>query len=85
MVALNPWVYPQDTADLSGRRVLVVHGLQDRIASPARAQAVARNLSRTAYVEFVTVPGGKHAMLRHGREFDQRAADFTAEVLGARV
>ena len=85
VVALNPWVYPHDTADLSGRRVLVVHGLQDRIASPARAQAVARNLARTASVEFVTVPEGKHAMLRHGREFDQRAADFTAEVLRARV
>ncbi|QIG44336.1 alpha/beta hydrolase [Nocardioides anomalus] len=81
VVALNPWVYPTDTADLSGRRVLVLHGLRDRVASPARAEAVARNLARTADVAFETIPDGKHAMLRHGREFDRRAAEFTAEVL----
>ncbi len=78
VVALNPWVYPTDTADLTGRRVLIVHGSADRIASLRRAEAVAANLSRTAEVEFVTVPGGKHAMLRHSREFDGRAAAFTA-------
>ena len=72
VVALNPWVYPTDDADLTGRRVLIVHGLRDRIASPGRARAVARNLARTADVEFVEVAGGKHAMLRHGREFDRR-------------
>ena len=81
VVALNPWVYPTDTADLTGRRVLIVHGALDRIASPQRAEAVARNLSRTAEVKFVRVPDGKHAMLRHGREFDRRAAAFTAETL----
>lgn len=81
VVALNPWVYPTDTADLTGRRVLVVHGLRDRVADPDRARAVVRNLSRTAEVEFDTIPDGKHAMLRHGREFDSRAARFTADVL----
>jgi pimeloyl-ACP methyl ester carboxylesterase len=85
VVALNPWVYLQDDADLTGRRVLIVHGTSDRVASPARAQAVARNLARTASVEFVPVEGGKHAMLGHHREFDGRAAEFTADVLLARV
>jgi dienelactone hydrolase len=85
VVALNPWVYRSDDADLTGRRVLVVHGTSDRVADIARARAVARNLSRTAQVEFVEVPGGKHAMLRHGREFDRRAAEFTAETLLSRV
>jgi len=63
----------------------VVHGMQDRIASPARARAVARNLARTGDVEFVEIADGKHAMLRHGREFDRRAADFTAATLLSRV
>jgi len=81
VVALNPWVHPTDTADLTGRRVLIVHGTRDRIALPARAEAAAGNLSRTAEVDFVRIPGGKHAMLRHGREFDRRAAVFTAESL----
>jgi pimeloyl-ACP methyl ester carboxylesterase len=84
IVALNPWVYPDDDADLSGRRVLVVHGLRDRVASPARAQVVVRNLSRTASVEFVPVPEGKHGMVGHHREFDGRAAEFTADVLLSR-
>ncbi|WP_292671913.1 alpha/beta hydrolase [Nocardioides sp.] len=85
VVALNPWVYPTDDADLTGRRVLVLHGTQDRVASMARARTVAANLARTADVEFVEIEGGKHAMLRHGREFDRRAADFTAQTLLSRV
>ena len=81
VVALNPWVYPTDTADLTGRQVLVVHGLRDRVADPARARAVARNLASTAEVDFVPVADGEHAMLRHRRQFDGRAAEFTARVL----
>jgi dienelactone hydrolase len=85
VVALNPWVYPTDDADLTGRRVLVVHGMRDRVASPARAKVVARTLASTAEVEFVEIADGKHAMLRHGREFDRGAAEFTAETLLSRV
>ncbi|MEP9362018.1 alpha/beta hydrolase [Nocardioides sp. CN2-186] len=81
VVALNPWVYPDDVADLSGRRVLIVHGTDDRIASPERARAVARNLARRAEVEFREVPGGKHAMLRHGRAFEKAASGFVVETL----
>ena len=81
VVALNPWVYPSDDADLTDRRVLIVHGLADRVADPDRSRAVARNLSRSTAVEFVPVPDGKHAMLSHRREFDGRAAEFTADVL----
>lgn len=81
VVALNPWVYPDDDAELTGRRVLVVHGLRDRVASPDRARSVVRNLSRTTSVEFVPVPAGKHAMVGHHREFDGRAAAFTADAL----
>ena len=81
VVALNPWVYPDDASDLTGRQVLIVHGTEDRIASIEKARAVARTLSRTADVDFVEVPGGKHAMLSHGREFDRAAAEFTATTL----
>ncbi len=83
VVALNPWVYPSDGVDLPGRRVLVVHGTDDRVASPQRSDAVARRLSATARVGYVTVPGGRHAMLRHGRTFERYAAEFvTATLLG---
>ncbi len=81
VVALNPWVYPSDAADLAGRRVLIVHGDADRIASPARSLALARTLRRTTQVDYVTVPDGKHAMLRHHAEFERLAADFVVETL----
>ncbi len=81
VVALNPYVFPDDAPDLRGRRVLFVHGDQDRIASPAKSEAVARRLMRTTDVGFVTVTGGKHAMLKHGATFERAAADFVAATL----
>lgn len=81
VVALNPWVYPYDDADLSGRQVLIVHGTEDRVAPLERARAVARNLARRTEVDFVEVPGGKHAMLRHGAVFERAAARFVAGAL----
>jgi pimeloyl-ACP methyl ester carboxylesterase len=82
IVALNPWVYPADgNIDLSGRRVLIVHGTDDRIAQPSNSAAAARLLQRTADVSYVRVEGGKHAMLRRHGDFDRLAADFAAATL----
>ena len=81
VVALNPWVYPYDDADLSGRRVLVVHGTEDRVASLDRARAVVANLRRRTDVELREVPGGRHAMLRHGAVFERAAASFSVSSL----
>lgn len=81
VVALNPWVQVSDDVDLAGRRVLVVHGTEDRIASPQRSRALAQRLSQGADVQFVEVPGGKHAMLAHARTFERAAADFVARTL----
>lgn len=81
VVALNPWVLPSDRVDLSGRQVLVVHGSEDRIAAPSRAADLVRRMSATARVGFVTVPGARHAMLRHGRTFETYAAEFVTATL----
>jgi predicted esterase len=83
--ALAPWVYPTDVpAGLEGRRILIVHGTRDRIASQSRSLALARALSRHAQVGYVSVEGGKHAMLRHHGVFDRLAAEFAVTtVLGA--
>ena len=85
-VALAPWVYPADVASgLSGRRILIVHGTEDRVASAARSAALARALSARAEVGYVSVEGGKHAMLRHHAVFDGLAVDFAlATLLGVR-
>ena len=85
VVALNPWVYPTDRADLSGRAVLVLHGTEDRVADPGRARAVADVLAETADVTFLAVEGGKHAMLRHGATFERLATEFVlSSLLGER-
>ncbi|MCW2793237.1 MAG: hypothetical protein JWO76_2335 [Nocardioides sp.] len=81
VVALNPWVYPSDIANLTGRRVLIVHGTEDRIADPARSASLARRLGRHTDVEYVEVPGARHAMLRYGAVFERAAADFVTATL----
>ena len=82
VAALAPWVYVTDgNADLTGRQVMIVHGTEDHIASPTRALAAARNLQRTAQVGYISVEGGRHAMLRHHRSFDGYAATFAAATL----
>ena len=72
VVALNAYLYERDgLADLSGRRVIFAHGTADRVASPARAEAVARAVARSADVEFGRVNGGNHAMLNRRRIFER--------------
>lgn len=86
VVALNPWIHPSDRVDLAGREVLVVHGLQDRIALPERAHALVQRLQRTTDVEWRTVPEGRHAMLRNAVAFERPAAAFVlAALLGQRA
>ena len=87
VAALAPWLYAEDgRRNLHGRRVLIVHGDQDRIASPDRSLAVAEDLRRSADVGYLRVSGGKHAMLAHRGVFDRAAADFvTATLLGDRA
>jgi alpha-beta hydrolase superfamily lysophospholipase len=85
VVALNPWVYPTDRADLSGRDVLVVHGTADRVADPGRAKAVVDAIGRTTEVTYLPIEGGKHAMLSHGGSFERAATDFVlASLVGER-
>ncbi|TXL60811.1 alpha/beta hydrolase [Aeromicrobium terrae] len=85
VVALNPYLYPQDgNADLRGRDVLMVHGTADRVAPLRNAEIVADALSRTTNLSFVRVADGKHAMLSRHRVFSDLATDFViATVLGS--
>ncbi|MDN4160016.1 dienelactone hydrolase family protein [Nocardioides abyssi] len=81
VVALNPWLHPADDVDLTGRRALVVHGTEDRVALPERARLVVDRLRRRADVEWRDVPGAGHAMLRHGPVFERAAAEFLVAAL----
>jgi pimeloyl-ACP methyl ester carboxylesterase len=75
-------VYPTDrVAGIAGKRILFVHGDEDRIASPERSAIVARQLGHEAEVSYVDVTGGKHAMLARHEVFDGLAASFIAATL----
>ena len=67
--------------DLTGCRVLFVHGSEDRVAPAEHARLVARTLARQTEVEYLEVPGGRHAMLRHGAAFERAAARFAVAAL----
>lgn len=83
-VALAPWVLRTDVPEgLEGRRILIVHGSADRIASPQRSAALAERLRHTARVGYVVGDGGKHAMLRHHDKFGALTADFVIETSSA--
>ena len=80
--ALAPWVYPTDVAPgLDGQEVLFVHGTDDRIADPRKSAELARAMSARTHVGYVSVRGGKHAMLGRRRQFDGLAAAFAAATL----
>jgi predicted esterase len=82
VVALAPWVDPNDVAPgLAGKRILIAHGSADRIASPARSAALAQTLSRQTDLVYVTIDGGKHAMLGRHALFDGLAAQFAVLTL----
>ncbi len=84
VAALAPWFMATDQPrGLEGKRVLIVHGDRDRVASLQRAATVARRVAMQTEVEFVVVEGGKHAMLSHGEEFIRPVTDFVLETLGA--
>jgi alpha-beta hydrolase superfamily lysophospholipase len=82
VVALAPWVYPNDGPEGPvAARILIVHGNADRVASPERSAALARRLSGRAQVSYVTVEGGKHAMLARHNAFEGLATEFVTTTL----
>lgn len=83
-VALAPWVYQSDhPGGLDGQRLVIVHGSNDRVASPNRAYGLAQTLSGLTPTAYVLVKGGKHAMLaRHGVFSGLAAGWATATLLG---
>ena len=65
VVGLAPWIERTDpTGAVAGRRVLLVHGSDDRITDPRRSKQFVREVEPiTVSASFVTVEGDKHAML----------------------
>ena len=84
VVALNPWLRPDDRVDSANARVLVVHGTDDRVARPGGSADLVARAQPSVDVSRVEVVGGRHAMLRRARTYESIAADFvTATLLGS--
>lgn len=85
--ALAPWIPPETpTTSVTGRAVLIAHGVADRTTSPAssdhyacRARSVAARMMR------VEVSGDGHAMLRRARLWHRLVADFVLLTTGMRT
>lgn len=82
VAGLAPWLPPgEPVAQLAGRRVLLVHGDQDQVTSPAQTWAYADRARRVTEVTTAEVPGGDHAMLRHAAQWHRLAAGFACAAL----
>lgn len=84
IVALAPWVYGDDAVPTElphHPRILIVHGDHDRIAKPARSAELARRLATLTPVSYISVLGGKHAMLRRGGTFERLATEYVTATL----
>jgi alpha-beta hydrolase superfamily lysophospholipase len=66
VVALAPWLDPGTPVErVAGRRVLIVHGAEDRWTSPANSLAYARRAEGIAEsMDYVSLRGAGHFMVR---------------------
>lgn len=86
-VGLAPWLPDGEPVDqLAGRRLLLAHGDRDRVTSVRATERFAsRANSVVPDVDFVTVRGDGHAMLRRARVWHRLATTFTLDALGIRA
>ncbi|WP_079100248.1 alpha/beta fold hydrolase [Streptomyces sp. WMMB 322] len=83
VVALAPWCPEgEPVRQLSGRRVVVLHGDRDRVTDPgASRRLLVRAREAGAQTRFVPVPGGDHAMLRRRADWHRTVAEEVAGML----
>lgn len=83
VVGLAPWLpTTEPVPDLTGRRVLIVHGSSDQMTDPAASAVWAEGARATAEsVSYVTVAGARHAMLGRVTLWQDLAVGFVLGVL----
>ncbi|WP_245679143.1 alpha/beta hydrolase [Actinomadura hibisca] len=83
VAALAPWVpRGEPVGQLAGRRVLIMHGTDDRTTPPRASRAYAeRARPVAAEVTYLDVPGEGHAMLRRPGLWHRRVTAFALDCL----
>jgi alpha-beta hydrolase superfamily lysophospholipase len=83
VLGLAPWLpEAEPTAQLAGRRLLLVHGTQDRVTSPhsslhyaTRARAEGHDVAR------IVLPGSGHTLLSRARDWNRLVLAFSQACL----
>lgn len=81
VVALAPWLDSKTPVEpVAGRRVLIVHGTEDRWTSPANSLAYARRAGGVAdSVDYVALKGAGHFMVSRLRLWNSLASGFVLD------
>ncbi|MFH8369276.1 alpha/beta hydrolase [Streptomyces sp. NPDC018031] len=84
VVGLAPWCPPEDpVAQLRDRRLVLLHGDQDRTTDPRATTELARRAREAgAEVCALLLPGGDHAMLRRASAWHSLTRDTVTGLLG---
>lgn len=83
VVGLAAWLPEHEPrADVTGRRLLLLHGTADRTTEPAGSEAFVADVQAMAQsVSLLRLPGEGHALLRHRALVDGLAAAFALHAL----
>jgi alpha-beta hydrolase superfamily lysophospholipase len=84
VVALAPWLSAATRLDpVAGRRILIVHGTEDRWTSPGNSLAYARRAEAVAgSVDYIALQGAGHFMLRRLGLWNSLASGFILDAFG---
>ncbi|WP_445154861.1 alpha/beta hydrolase [Arthrobacter sp. Hor0625] len=87
VVALAPWLDGTTPVDrVAGRRVLIVHGTEDRWTSPRNSLAYAKRAQPVAAsIDYVSLQGAGHFMFRRVRLWNSLANGFILDAFGSRA
>ncbi|KAH3328609.1 hypothetical protein KXW13_000582 [Aspergillus fumigatus] len=67
---------------LSPRPVLLLHGTDDKVLSPACSETLYREYGNTGPREIRLLPGDDHGLTRHSTEVEKMIFEFAAKTLG---
>jgi len=87
VVALAPWLNPgTPSSRVAGRKVLIVHGAEDRMTSAAESMKFAhRATGSAASMQYVSLRGAGHFMLRRSRLWHALATGFVMKAFAERT
>lgn len=87
VVALAPWLSQETPAErVAGRKILIVHGTEDRMTSPAQSLKFARRAANAAAsMQYISLNGAGHFMIRRIRLWHTLATGFVMKSFAERT